>query len=110
MPRNTQLQNVGGSDGNLGPLDFQIFIRAKANIKEGNAQLCMYTEIQSGAQLLKQRQNMHDSNFAQISKYTGNRQSRFDAKYVRTFSLQKAKNATQYGTYGTGIEDYFGIT
>ncbi len=23
MPRNTQLQNVGGSDGNLGPLDFQ---------------------------------------------------------------------------------------
>jgi hypothetical protein len=45
MPRNTQLQNVGGSDGNLKPLDFQIFIRAKANIKEGNAQLCMYTEI-----------------------------------------------------------------
>ncbi len=45
MPRNTQLQNVGGSDGNLGPLNFQIFIRGKANIKEGNAQLCMYTEI-----------------------------------------------------------------
>ena len=45
MPRNTQLQNVGGSDGNLKPLDFQIFIRVKANIKEGNAQLCMYTEI-----------------------------------------------------------------
>ncbi len=45
MPRNTQLQNVGGPDGNLGPSDFQIFIRAKANIKEGNAQLCMYTEI-----------------------------------------------------------------
>jgi hypothetical protein len=33
------------SDGNLGPLDLQIFIRVKANIKEGNAQLCMYTEI-----------------------------------------------------------------
>ncbi len=45
MPRNTQLQNVLGSDGNLGPLDFQIFIKAKANIKEGNAQLCRYTEI-----------------------------------------------------------------
>jgi hypothetical protein len=30
---------------NRGPLDLQIFIRAKANIKEGNAQLCMYTEI-----------------------------------------------------------------
>ena len=37
---------------------------------------------------------------------------------ICTFSLQhqvvdwflKAKNATQYGTYGTGIEDYFGVT
>jgi hypothetical protein len=45
MPRNTHLQNVGESNRNLGPLEYQIFIRAKANIKKGNAQLCMYTEI-----------------------------------------------------------------
>jgi hypothetical protein len=37
--------NVMWLVGNLVPLDFQIFIRVKANIKEGNAQLCMYTEI-----------------------------------------------------------------
>jgi hypothetical protein len=35
----------GRQERNLGPLDIQIFIRAKANVIEGNAQLCRYTEI-----------------------------------------------------------------
>ncbi len=77
------------SDGNHGPLDFQIFIRVKANIKEGNAQLCMYTEIQSGAQLLKQRQNMHDSNVAQNQhihwKIWGSETDRVDLTQICTY-------------------------
>jgi hypothetical protein len=55
MPRNTQLQNDRGSDGNLGPLDFQIFIKAKATLKR--AMPSYAGVLKSGAQLLKPRQN-----------------------------------------------------
>ncbi len=47
MPQDTKIKLLNRSclGSNLQSSGWVIFIRAKANIKEGNAQLCMYTEI-----------------------------------------------------------------